>query len=162
MSILRQFSIQNHQSEPKHQHQNFAEREIQDVKRMTNRLMDRTGTPAKYWLLCLLFVGYLLNWLSYPGLNHETPLLAATGQRPDISNLLNYSWWEDVYYLESEAKFPSESREKEGKWVGVAEHKGDNMTYWILTNDTDQVIPRSVIQNALKRTPTSGQMMLLG
>ena len=94
----------------------------------------------------MLFVAYLLNHLSNPAFNHETPTFAATGQRPDISNLLHFKWWDDVYYLDPESSFPSKSKEKAGKWVGVAEHKGDAMTYWILTADTDRVIPRSVVR----------------
>ena len=37
--------------------------------------MDCTGTPTKYWLLCLLFVCFLMNCLVTHVLNWETPLL---------------------------------------------------------------------------------------
>jgi hypothetical protein len=44
---LRIYSINNMQCEPHHQPQNPAERRIQEVKKTTNAIMDRTGTPAK-------------------------------------------------------------------------------------------------------------------
>ena len=50
--ILRLYSIDDAQSEPHYQHQNQAERKIQDVKHNT---MDRTGCPARAWLLCAIF-----------------------------------------------------------------------------------------------------------
>ena len=53
--ILRLYSIDDAQSEPHYQHQNQAERKIQDVKRAMNNTMDRTGSPARAWLLCAIF-----------------------------------------------------------------------------------------------------------
>jgi hypothetical protein len=45
--ILRSLIIGNWQSEPHQQHQNPAERKHQDVKRMANTIMDRTGLPPQ-------------------------------------------------------------------------------------------------------------------
>jgi hypothetical protein len=53
-TILRMYSIDKMQSEPHHQHQNPAERQIQDIKKVSNHIMDRIGTPSKFWLLSLL------------------------------------------------------------------------------------------------------------
>jgi hypothetical protein len=46
------YTINDIQCEPHHQHHNPAERRIQEVKKTANAIMDRAGTPAKYWLLC--------------------------------------------------------------------------------------------------------------
>ena len=59
-----------------HQNPNFAESHIDDLERVTNTLMDRTGTPPKLWLLCLTFVCFLLNNMAHPSLNWNTPLFA--------------------------------------------------------------------------------------
>jgi hypothetical protein len=88
--ILRMYAIDDFQCEPHHQHQNPAERRIQDVKRMSNTLMDRTGTPNKFWLLCLLYTVYVINRLATESLNWKTPMEAAFGQKPDISALLAF------------------------------------------------------------------------
>ena len=50
--ILRNYHIADHQSEPHYQNQNPAERRIQDIKKTTNAIMDRTGTPAKTSIGC--------------------------------------------------------------------------------------------------------------
>ena len=56
LDILRNFVIEDWQSEPYHEHQNPAERRYQMVKRYTNRILARTGAPACTWLLALLYV----------------------------------------------------------------------------------------------------------
>ena len=46
--------------------------------------------------------------------------------------------------------FPSQSQEKKGRWMGVAEHAGDFLTYHVLSDDTMKVMPRSEIRSAVK------------
>ena len=149
--ILRHFCIGAKTSEPNQQNQNPAERRVQDVKNGTRAVMDRTGTPAKFWLLCMLYVVSVFNVLVHdvtPSTVSMTPIEIATGQKPDISAFLAYRWWEPVYYYDDSGEFPA-TREKLGRWVGVSDDCGDVLTYWILTNDTEQVIARSVIRTAL-------------
>ena len=144
-NILRMYHISNFQCEPHHQHQNPAERKIQEVKKMVNQVMDRTGMQARFWLLCTLFVICLCNHLACDSLQWQTPLKRAMGQKPDISPFLQFYFGEKVLYA-VDNKFPSESPEKPGKWVGVAEHQGDILTYLVLTDDTEQVIARSAVR----------------
>lgn len=147
--ILRHYKIGQFLTEPEQQNQNPAERRIQDIKNDVNRIMDRTGTPPEFWLLCTLFVVYLANLLSVESLGFLTPTQMACGYIPDVSALLHFRWWEPVYYLDDDGQFPADSKEKSGRWVGVAENVGDALTWWILTDDTKQVIPRSVVRSAL-------------
>src|SRR5215207_7563017 len=44
--ILRNYIIQDWQSEPHHQHQNAAEWCYQDAKHLASTLLDQTGVPA--------------------------------------------------------------------------------------------------------------------
>jgi len=146
--ILRHYRIGQYFSEPYQQNQNPAERRIQDVKKDVNTIMDRTGTPPEFWLLCTLFVVYLSNVLAAESLGFITPTQIACGYVPDVSSLLHFHWWQPVYYAEHEGTF-AKSKEKLGRWVGVAENVGDVLTWWILTDDTKQVIPRSMVRSAL-------------
>ena len=108
--------------------------------------MDRTGTPAKFWLLCLLYIVYLYNHISFQSNGEKTPLEVATGVVPDISSILAYHWWQPVYFMDDDGKFPSSSKEKRGRWVGVAENIGDTLTYLILSDDTEKVVARSILR----------------
>ena len=155
--LLRNLFIKQHESEPYHQHQNKAEQRYGVVKRYINTLMNPTGAPAHCWLLCMLYVCHLLNATASPALGGLTPLQALTGQVPDISHFLHFSFWEPIYYKVDESepdhRFPSQSNEKRGHWVGFAENKGDQLTWKILTDDTNTIIIRSAVRSATKTSP---------
>ena len=160
VDILRALIIGSWQSEPDQQHQNFAERRFQTVKTMSNTILDRTGSPAYTWLLCLMYVCFILNHTFEPSIN-AVPLQVATGSTPDISPLLRFQWWEPVYYKIDDSDFPSDSREKLGRFVGIAEHVGHAMTYKILTDDTRKVIYRSNVRSALDPSARNRRIDLL-
>ena len=152
MDILRHLIIGDWQSEPYFQHQNPTEQCYRDVKRMTNTLMDRSGCPASCWLLALMCVCFLLNHTACQALNYAIPMTVLLGSTIDISPLLRFHWWEPVCYNLDDVTFPSESEEKLGRFVGMAEHVGHRMTHKILTDDTNKVIQRSVVRTALDPT----------
>jgi hypothetical protein len=93
--ILRLYCIKDRQSEPYFHHQNPAERKIQDVKRVTNNILDRLGIPDEYWLLTMLFVIDLFNVLA--NRHGEIPLEMLTNQTVDISAYLSFHFWEEVF-----------------------------------------------------------------
>jgi hypothetical protein len=129
LDILRLYAIKDFLCEPHQQHQNFAECKIGDTKRLSDTIMDCTGTPAKLWLLCLLYVIFLMNHLSSLALDGLTPIQKATGQQLDILPLLKFHWYEEVLYATEDHSFPSKSCEKSGLWCGIEETKGDALTY---------------------------------
>ena len=145
--ILREYGIKNHQTEPHHPNQNPAERRIQDIKNLSNTIMDRTNTPEDLWYLAAQYSAYLLNHLAMKSLKWKTPIEVATGDTPDISNLLQFHWYQKILYHDPKSPYPN-TKEKAGRFVGVAENVGDTLTYKILTDDTRQVIHRSVVRAA--------------
>ena len=144
-NILRHYRIGEYMSEPHHQHQNFAENRIGTLKDYSNRIMDRFGAPAYTWLLCLTYVAGLLNILANPNLGWRTPYEAMYGVTPDISAYCEFHFWQPIYYAEDN-QWPSETGEKAGRWVGVAENVGDALTYKILTDETKKVIYHSAVR----------------
>ncbi len=152
VDIFRTYCVGRHYtSEPHHQWQNPAERCIQDLKRMVNGLMDRTGARACEWLLCLLFVVQLMNVLSQDSLNGMTAYQATTGQLPDISAYLAYTWRQPVLFwpIPGDKSFPGgESKEELGWWMGPTKDQGDILTYYVLSQRTDQLYVRSEIRPA--------------
>ena len=161
LEILRTYCIGAWTSEPEQQHQNPAERRIQTVKSRTNLVLDRSGAPAYAWLLCLLYVCYLLNY-TFCDSARVIPIQGLTGSTPDISPLLRFYFWQEVYYKIDDSDYPSESREAIGNFVGIAEHVGHAMTYKILTKDTKKVICRSNIRPATSQDPNKRADLLEG
>ena len=85
------------------------------LKRYTNTILSHTGVPANTWLLCLLYVCFLLSHLACQSLQWRTPLEALEGSMPEISLLLRFSFWDPVYYKLDDSDFPSGSMEGCGR-----------------------------------------------
>jgi hypothetical protein len=162
--ILRMYNIKDMQSEPHKQWQNPAKRCIQEIKSMTNIVMDRSGAPAYLWLLCMTYCGFILYHLACDSLGDVCPIQAAFGYTPDISIILLAYFYQPILYYDYEAPFPL-TKEKPGRMVGFAENKGDALTFLIFTDNTGEFITRSVIQPAadienpnLQLFPESGEI----
>ena len=145
--ILRKYTISSSTTEPHHPHQNPAERRIQELKKGTNRILDRTGAPSYLWFYALLLWAGIMNVLSEQNHGGRTPTEAATGVTPDISPYIHFTFYQPVYYYDEAEKYPS-TKEQLGYWLGPAEHCGDALTYWILTEDHHQVLARSTVRAA--------------
>ena len=140
-------------SEPYHQNQNPAEWRYSTIKSWTNTVMNRSGAPANCWLLCLIYVCYLLNHIACRALDGKIPLLALTGITPDIYIILLFTFYQPVFYATYDQHFPSESEERAGYWVGFGEHCGDAMTHKPLDHDTQKIIYRSAVRPKKSSTP---------
>jgi hypothetical protein len=129
-AILRNFGIAEGYSELHYQYQNAGEREIQDVKKDATMAMNLTNTPYAYWPLCVEYIVMVKNHTARVVLRDHTPQEKQTGQTPDVSKLLQYCWWEPVYFLNEDGE------EVCGRWAGVAEHVGDELTFVVVNDAT--------------------------
>ena len=70
----------------------------------------------------------------------QSPVAFLTGTINDISPILQFSFWEPVYYPidDTERHFPGTSEEKRGRYVGISENIGHSMTFLIITDDTNK------------------------
>jgi len=150
--ILRILIIGDWQSEPHQQHQNPGERGWKNTKEWTNNLLNISGAPASCWLLAIQYVCFLQNHIAYKSLGWRTPMEWLCGYTPDISALLQFTFYEPVLYKRRDAKFPSDSSECIGRFVGVAESVGHPLTFKILT-ENGTVINRAVLRTALGQGP---------
>ena len=115
--------------------------------------MNRSRAPANCWLLCLIYVCYLLNHIAYTALNGEIPLFTLSGITPDISIILLFTFYQALFYATYDQNFPFESEERAGYWVGFGEHCGDAMTHKILIHDNQRIIYRSAVRPKKSSTP---------
>jgi hypothetical protein len=144
-ATMREFMVKDGQSEAHHQHQNPVERGAALwFKSDVPVLLDRTGAPDSAWELAGEYL-CLINkhcWRKQIGM---TPFQKRTGVTPDISALLQFSFWERVLFLDHEASFPS-SKERSGYWCGIAENVGDALTFKVYDDQTGIVLARSVVR----------------
>eukprot|EP00957_Ditylum_brightwellii_P038616 2919163-Ditylum_brightwellii.AAC.1 len=81
--ILRKYNIRSENTEPLHPQQNPAKCRIQDVKQLSTKIMDRTGTPAFLWFFCMLYVVMLLNFTALESLGWIMPHQACFENKGD-------------------------------------------------------------------------------
>jgi hypothetical protein len=120
-----------------------------------------SGAPALTWLLALMYVCFLINHLASAALGWKPPMQVLTGQTPNISQFLHFSFIEPVYYHAYTDTFPLASNEEQGWWVGIATHVGDALKYKTLTKH-HKVIYRSAISYALDPAKRNQRLSPIG
>jgi hypothetical protein len=80
--------------------QNRTEVEIREIKRHVRLLLKRTDTPGELWDFRTKYVIELRNRLArpLPRLNGRTPQEIITGNTPDISELIEFEWFQPIWY----------------------------------------------------------------
>ena len=107
--------------------------------------MQRTNSPLSLWGFCTQYTIELRNQIArpLPLLHGRTPYEVITGNTPDISEFLEFTWYQPVWYHESTA-FPRHTKHL-ARWLGVAHKVGQAMCYWLLPISTVP-IARTTIQ----------------
>ena len=148
MELHQNYMIHDEFSEPHHQHQNPVESQgIRWLKMHVDTVLNRSGAPDKLWLHAAKWLCNIHNVTANETLNWAIPHTMHHGDTPDISAYLLFQFYEKVFCLDVESSFPS-SKELPGNFVGVSKNKGDKLTFDTLTDDTEQVISRSVVCSA--------------
>ena len=104
--ILRMYHSSSWYSEPYHQNLNPSDGRYRTLKSWTNTIMNRSGAPA------------ILNLPSFEALAGNVPLGMLYGVSPDISILLLYTFYQQVFYATHNQSYPSTSEERAPRWVG--------------------------------------------
>jgi len=125
-------------------------------------VLNCTSVPAFTWLLCLLWVSFVLNHLATESLHYCTPMEVLIGSTPDISPILQFHFWEPLYYTLEDAAFPSDTNQKSGHFVGIAETVGDAVTFKVVTDDTQKVIYHSTVHSVLTLNESNLCLSALG
>ena len=102
--------------------------------------MDRVGCPAQFWLLCLLYVIGLCNILTNS--KGKIPLTMVMGTEMDVSPCLDFHFWQEVF-----VEVPR-GGEQLAHWCRPSHKQGDFLTYFVLLDDTMQLVTCSNIHPA--------------
>ena len=107
--------------------------------------MQRTKSPRRLWDFCTCYVAEIRRLTAQPlySLHGRTSYELVTGDTPDISEYVEFEWYQPIWYYEANA-FPEERR-KLGRWIGVAHRIGQAMCYWIIP-ESGVPIARTTIQ----------------
>jgi hypothetical protein len=100
--VCRESGIKTTTTEKNSPWQNRTEVEIRELKRHVRRLMMKTNTPLSLWDFCCQYTVELRNRIArpLPQLHGRTPYEVLTGNTPDISEFLEFSWFQHIWYYE--------------------------------------------------------------
>jgi hypothetical protein len=143
---LRELLVHSEFSEP-HNQQNpvelWAVRWLKDAAKVIRR---RTGAPKSVWLQAAQYLADIHNMTADETLGWKTPRSVRRGTQTDISQLLQFQFWEPIAYLDTEEKYPS-TKEKPGRWLGIAHNVGDFFCWKIYDEEKEIIIERSVVSS---------------
>jgi hypothetical protein len=125
---LKTYHIKQTFTEPYSPWQNRAEGEIREMKRDIKKMMRHANSPKRLWnyLRDLIAKKRRVTASSIPSMQGRTPHEQVLGWTPDISTLIQYEWYQWVYYRDHDGE------QKLGRWLTPADTHGGGDTYWIL------------------------------
>ena len=125
---VREFRINQKNTEPYSPWQNKAELDVREVKRGIRRFKRRTNSPRRLWCFLGELVTALRGFTAYESskLQGRCATEHALGVTPDISPWVQHSWYDNVWYRDADGE------SKIGKWLGPAIGIGGGDCYWIL------------------------------
>ena len=131
MKAIRKYHIEYHVSGPRRPNENPAEGAIREVKKRWYRIMLKKNVHPRLWDFGLVWVCETGNLTvsSSRYAQGRTPIEYITGDTPDISEYLDFGFYDWVTYRTDAGLGPLSL----GRWLGVSHKVGQLMSYWILT-----------------------------
>ena len=131
MKTIKKYEIKHHTSSPRRPNENPAEGSIREIKRRWYHIMMKKRVPRRMWDFGLVWVCDTgnLSVSSSKYANGRTAIEIVTGETPDISEYLDFSFYDWVIYRTNAGLGESSL----GRWIGVSHKVGQQMSYWILT-----------------------------
>ena len=140
--LCNKFRVKQTWTEPYSPWQNRAEGGIREVKYYARRLMEKTNAPIRLWCFAYEYAADILS-LTATGTYHlgqRTPYEHVMQYTPDISEYVNFQWFQWSYYWDQELK-----EKRLCRWLGVAHNIGQSFCYWILLKNGSYIARSSVI-----------------
>jgi hypothetical protein len=150
MKHVRRLPIDLQWSERGRKNQNHkAEREIGILKQRWRKRMSDKGVPTRLWDYGLVYDSELLSRISR-GPDNRTGYERLTGQTPDISEWLDFEFYDRVWFhhITNKPDITDDPR-RLGRWLGIFHRIGSDLCYWILT-DSGKVVSSSTVQHVIR------------
>ena len=108
---MRNYWVTDAFIEPYHPNQNPSERYMATFKEKCDRLYIVSGAPVEAWFKLASHVGDVMNHTAHESLDYRTPIECRDAHTPDISGLLQFQFWELVYFYDVNHKVSGRRRE---------------------------------------------------
>ena len=151
--ICQKHAIYRTWTEPHSPWQNLAEKAGGIIKARCRDMMRRSNTPIVLWDYCIEYNSELRSVTAAKNIELEgrTPFEKVMGYTPDISELVEFNWYDWVWYYDP----TKPERVQIGRWLGPAHNAGQGLAYYVL-NENAEVVMRSSV-TTLKESEVGSQ-----
>lgn len=129
-NAIRKYEIKTHVSGPRRPNENPAEGAIREIKRRWYRLKEKKNIPDRLWDFGIEYIcetaNLTMNTSRYS--KERVPLECITGETPDISEYIDFGFYDWVLFRTNAGLGTAEI----GRWLGVSHRVGQVMSYWLL------------------------------
>jgi hypothetical protein len=110
--------------------------------------MDKKQVPGRLWDFGLVHEGALLTRI-LRGRDGCTSYEEVTGNTPDISEWLDFEFYDLVWWLERPTK-PSITtvQRRLARWLGISHRVGSDLCYWLIT-ESGEIISKTSVEHVI-------------
>lgn len=152
---VNKYDIKHKVIEPERYNQNCAESAIRELKRRWYRIMVRKDIPGCLWDYGLRWVSDIMQQSTnrVHALHDRTPIEELTGETPNISEYLDFGFYDWVWVRENVGL----GEQIFCRWLGVSHRIGAMMCYYVL-KPNGQVISSSSVQRVTNIEQSTDEM----
>jgi hypothetical protein len=123
-----------------------AERKIGFLAKQWKLQMTKKKVPKRLWDFGLIYESELLSWMAR-GTDCQTGYEEVTGQTPDISDWMDFKFYDLVWWLDQPTKpnFTDHTR-RLAQWLGVSHQVGLDVSYWLIT-ESGKIISKTSVEH---------------
>ena len=145
MEQVRKHHIDYHVTEPERYNQSRVEGVIREIRKKWFRVMTKKHVPKRLWDYGLRWVVEIMQRTASDAgtLHGRTGLEKVTGETPEISEYIDFGFYDPCWYKENAGM----GETKMGRWLGVSHKTGSLMSFWILTPSCRVVSRTSVSED---------------
>ena len=138
----QKYDIQQSATELHSPWQNRADSGICEIKSFASKTMERYQVPLRLWCFAYEYAAEVLSFIVLGSfqLQNRTPYKSAMHYTPDISEYVNFHFYQWCYYWDKTKK-----EKKIGRWLVVAHQVGQSMCYWVLVQSGNYIARSTVI-----------------
>ena len=141
-STVRKHAINLHVTEPHRHNQSKVEGVVREIRKRWYRIMLKKKVPRRLWDYGVKWVCEVMQRTASTSgdLSGRTALEQLTGETPEISEYLDFTFYDWCWYNDNAGL----GETKLGRWLGVSHRVGSLMSYWVLTQKGN-VISRTTV-----------------
>ena len=123
-----------------------TETEIREAKAKWKACMQSSQVPPRLGDCCLVYIAKIQCLLAH-GIDQRPGIEFLTGNTVDISEWLDFDFYERVWYWDQKKMDMTDEQARLGCWLGISHRVGRDMTYWILTESGTVITRSSTVQH---------------